>query len=193
MYRQILSFSFSHLKNLRPDLIFLLLTTLHHITPHHTTLYHTTPHYTTLHYSALYCTLQHGDYSSAKQVYDTLSLGDKRFPPGEVVPVTEEELKIQDIKKKMTHLRLPDSVLKKEILFVNSMESLIEASDVLGLSYSSDTSSTSSSSSSSASSSSSQARVSERMKITTNKLAGVKKGKNQSIAVLATDSNNKNY
>jgi formate-dependent phosphoribosylglycinamide formyltransferase (GAR transformylase) len=96
-------------------------------------------------------------------------------------------LKIQAIKKKTTHLCLPDSVLKKEILFVNSMESLIEASDVLGLPYSSDTSSSSSSSSSSS------ARVSEKMRITTNKLADVKKGKNQNVAVSIIDSNNNNY
>lgn len=72
------------------------------------------------------------------------------------MPVTEEELKIQAIKKKITHLRLPDSVLKNEILFVNSMESLIKASDVLGLPYSSDTSSSSSSSTSSSSTSTSK-------------------------------------
>ena len=72
------------------------------------------------------------------------------------MPVTDEELKIQAIQKKITHLRLPDSVLKNEILFVNSMESLIIASDVLGLPYSSDTSPSSSSSTSSSSTSTSK-------------------------------------
>ena len=84
------------------------------------------------------------------------------------MPVTEEELKMQAVKKKTTHICLPDSVLESEILFVNSMESLIEASDVLGLPYSNDTSSSSSSSSSE--------RVSEKMKITTNIQVNIKKG-----------------
>ena len=101
------------------------------------------------------------------------------------MPVTEEELKIQAIEKIKTHLRLPDSVSKNKILFVNSMETLIEASDVLGLPYSSDTSSSSSSTSTSTSTSTSLS--SKRVQV------DVKKGKNQNVAVLIIDSNNNNY
>ena len=108
-------------------------------------------------------------------------MGKKKFPKGEEVkPVTNEELRIQEIENEKKHLHLPESVLKNGILYVNSLESLIQASEVLGLPYNCATSSLSSSSSSSSSLNLKIAKEEQIMKSVSKTMKGkIKKNKLQ--------------